>query len=136
MNKNTQMHEDITTNLHKIYVAKNHDYGNSVHDTYEKYGLVSFLVRMEDKISRARTLDQKKEQYVSDEKLEDTLLDLANYAIMAVMELRLAKEQLTQEDCVEENTSYFVEGYTVKDNQIVSVKDNKVVEIDETKISW
>lgn len=90
-NKNIKTHEDITTSLHKLYVTKNHDYGNSVHDTYEKYGLVSFLVRMEDKLSRARSLDQKKEQLVADEKLEDTLLDLANYAILAVIELRLEK---------------------------------------------
>lgn len=68
-------------------MTKNGDYGNSVHDTYEKYGLTSFLVRLEDKLNRARTLSQK-ERLVSDEKLEDTLLDLANYAILAVIELK------------------------------------------------
>ena len=73
--------------MHDLYVAKNSDYGNSVHDTYTKYGLTSFLVRLEDKLNRARTLSQKK-GLVSDEKMEDTLLDLANYAILAVIELK------------------------------------------------
>ena len=56
-------------------------------DTYTKYGFTSYLVRLEDKLNRARIISQG-EAKVSDEKLEDTLLDLANYAILAVMELR------------------------------------------------
>jgi hypothetical protein len=52
-----------------------------------KYGLVSYLVRIEDKLNRARTLSQK-DRMVNDEKLEDTLLDLANYAILAVIDLK------------------------------------------------
>ena len=67
---------------------KNADYDNSVHDTYEKYGFISFLVRMEDNLNRVRSLSQKGETAVKDEKIEDTLLDLANYAILAVIELR------------------------------------------------
>lgn len=85
MNK-IQRHQELLNNLHELYVAKNHDYGDSVHDTYLKYGLTSFLVRLEDKINRARTINQK-EQLVKDENLRDTLLDMANYAILAVLEL-------------------------------------------------
>ena len=79
-------HEQLCEYLNDLYVKKNHDYGDSVHDTYVKYGLTSFLVRMEDKLNRARTLSQN-EALVNDEKLTDTLLDLANYAILAVIEL-------------------------------------------------
>ena len=81
-----QLHQELLNYLHNLYIIKNHDYGDSVHDTYEKYGLVSFLVRLEDKLNRVRTISQK-EQLVSDEKIKDTLLDLANYAILAVIEL-------------------------------------------------
>ncbi len=88
MEKNIQLHKELIDYLHNLYIAKNNDYGNSVHDTYEKYGLTSFLVRLEDKLNRARALNNKKEQLVNDEKLEDTLLDLANYAILAVIELK------------------------------------------------
>lgn len=87
-----QLHQELIDYLHNLYVTKNTDYGDSVHDTYEKYGLVSFLVRLEDKLNRARTLS-KQTALVNDEKIEDTLLDMANYAILAVIELRQEKEE-------------------------------------------
>ena len=79
--------ENITKEMLELYKNKNSDYGSSVNDTYKKYGMVSYLVRMEDKLNRARTLVQKQTQNVQDEKLRDTLIDLANYTILAVMEL-------------------------------------------------
>ena len=79
----------IVNEMYEIYKAKNADYGDSVHDTFLKYGLLSFLVRMEDKISRLRslTLKGKKGQRVKNESILDTLQDLANYAILAIIEL-------------------------------------------------
>ena len=88
-----EKHQEILNQIRTLYINKNHDYGDSVHDTYEKYGLVSFLVRLEDKLNRARTLYQKNEIKVTDEKLEDTLLDLANYAILAVLEMKKEEGQ-------------------------------------------
>lgn len=84
-------HKKIIMRLHKLFIQKSTDYGRSTHDTYEKYGLTSFLVRLEDKLNRARTIS-KQEALVKDEKIEDTLLDMANYAILAVMELRGYKD--------------------------------------------
>lgn len=90
---NIEMHAELLEYLHELYVTKNSDYGNSVHDTFEKYGLTSFLVRLEDKLNRARTLTlNPKNQKVADERIEDTLLDLANYAILAVIELKNKKK--------------------------------------------
>ena len=85
MNK-IERHKELLENMHDIYVRKNHDYGDSDSTAYLKYGITSFLVRLEDKMNRARTLSQK-EQMVQDEKLVDTFLDMANYAILAIMEL-------------------------------------------------
>ena len=92
-----ELHKQICNSLNKLYKDKNHDYGDSVHDTFEKYGLTSFLVRMEDKLNRARTLD-KVESEVKDEKIEDTLLDLANYAILAVIELKCKEDKNKDEN--------------------------------------
>lgn len=92
-----ELHKQICNSLNKLYKDKNHDYGDSVHDTFEKYGLTSFLVRMEDKLNRARTLD-KVESEVKDEKIEDTLLDLANYAILAVIELECKENRNKDEN--------------------------------------
>ena len=83
-----EKHKELLDYLHNLYIAKNYDYGDSVHDTYQKYGLTSFLVRMEDKLNRVRTLNQNQDIQVPTEKIEDTLLDLANYAILAVLELK------------------------------------------------
>lgn len=91
-----EKHKEIVDGLNKLYEAKNADYGDSVHDTYMKYGLTSFLVRLEDKLNRVRTLS-KQEAKVKDEKIEDTLLDMANYAILAVLELRAGQESSTNE---------------------------------------
>jgi hypothetical protein len=54
-------------------------------------------VRLEDKLNRARTLS-KKEALVNDEKIEDTLLDMANYAILAVIELRNQEDNHGNQD--------------------------------------
>lgn len=87
MEEKIELHQELIDYLHDLYIRKNTDYGDSVHDTYTKYGLTSFLVRIEDKLNRARTLSSKR-ALVDDEKIEDTLLDMANYAILAVIELR------------------------------------------------
>ena len=78
--------KNITDTMFNLYKAKNSDYGNSVHRTYEEFGLTSFLVRLSDKLNRAITLS-KKDALVQDEKIQDTLLDLANYSILALIEL-------------------------------------------------
>lgn len=84
----------IINNLEETYKAKNNDYGNSVADTYEKFGDLSFLVRITDKYNRLMTLcnPNAPEQMVKDEKIDDTILDLANYCLLWLVE-REYKEQ-------------------------------------------
>lgn len=84
---NENLHQELLDYIHNLYITKNKNYGTSVHDTYMKYGMASYLIRLEDKLNRARTIITQNTD-VDDERLEDTLLDLANYAILAVMELR------------------------------------------------
>lgn len=83
---NVQQFMDITTNMTKTYAAKNHDYGNSFDQSLDKFGLLAAMVRMGDKMNRLESLANKKAM-VKDESIKDTLLDLANYAIMTVMRL-------------------------------------------------
>tara|TARA_X000000950_G_C13905838_1_gene656797 strand:+ start:66 stop:335 length:270 start_codon:yes stop_codon:yes gene_type:complete len=65
----------------EVFKKKNHDYG----DAFARYGTIGVLMRMEDKLQRLRSIDKKKVQLVNDESLRDTLLDLHNYAAMALM---------------------------------------------------
>lgn len=83
---NVDKFKQITDEMVKLYERKNSDYGSSIHDTYMKYGAVAYLVRMEDKINRVRSLTQNNNQKV-DEKIKDTLIDLANYSILMLLEL-------------------------------------------------
>lgn len=80
-------HKRICKQLNKVYADKNHDYGNSFGATYEKYGDISALVRISDKMNRIEQLVQTGEQKVKDEALEDSILDMANYLMMWAMEL-------------------------------------------------
>lgn len=82
-----KLFEEILTEMLDTYKAKNHDYGNSFTELYKEYGMTSVVIRLSDKLNRLKTLT-KQEAQVKDEKIEDTLKDLANYAVLAVMELR------------------------------------------------
>ena len=83
----TDRFKQITDEMVKLYERKNSDYGSSIHDTYMKYGAVAYLVRMEDKINRVRSLTQNNNQKVEEEKIHDSLVDLANYSILMLLEL-------------------------------------------------
>ena len=80
-------HCAICQKLNQVYKAKNHDYGDSFGDTYKKLGIISAVTRLSDKMNRLMSLAVSHEAQVKDEKIEDTLLDMANYAIMTLIEL-------------------------------------------------
>lgn len=78
---------EVLQELSDLYHRKNHDYGDSFRKSLEEFGLVAAVVRMSDKMERVKTLSKGQKAEVRDEKIRDTLVDLANYAIMTVMEL-------------------------------------------------
>lgn len=82
-----EQHYAICQKLNKVYKAKNHDYGDSFGDTYKKLGIISAVTRLSDKMNRIMSLAVSHDAHVKDEKIEDTLLDMANYAIMTLIEL-------------------------------------------------
>ena len=87
------LHSEICDDLRGIYETKNHDYGDSFGKSYAEYGMTMACIRLEDKLNRLKSLTKFGTQKVVDESIEDTLLDLANYAIMTVIERRLHNEQ-------------------------------------------
>ena len=84
-----QIHKEICEELNKIYAQKNHDYGNSFGETFDKLGIISAITRISDKYNRLCALATKpeEERQVKDESITDTLLDMANYCIMTVIEM-------------------------------------------------
>ena len=65
----------------ELFKKKNKDYG----DAFAEYGPIGVLVRMGDKIKRLQNIDKNQITLVNDEKMKDTLIDLHNYAAMAIM---------------------------------------------------
>ena len=114
-------HRDICIELNKIYEKKNHDYGDSFHQTFVEEGLAMARIRLGDKFSRFKTLSHGTDQKVNDEPIEDTLLDLANYAIMTVLELRLEREGSQQCCCLtdEEMEMYSLRNLAIKQGEII-----------------
>ena len=82
-----EMHKTICAELTALYERKNHDYGDSFGKSYAEYGMAMPCIRLEDKLNRLKSLTRT-ERHVNDESIEDTLMDLANYAIMTLVEMR------------------------------------------------
>lgn len=82
-----RIHSKICTELNQLYERKNADYGDSFSKSFAEYGLTMSSIRLEDKLNRFKSLIRSEAQ-VKDESIEDTLVDLANYAIMTLIELR------------------------------------------------
>lgn len=85
-----QMHREICEEINDLYDRKNHDYGDSFHQTFVEEGMAMARIRLGDKFNRFKTLSRAREQKVDDESIRDTLIDLANYAIMTVLEMEVA----------------------------------------------
>lgn len=95
------IHAELCKDMNRLYACKNADYGDSFSQLRKRYP--NFVcMRLFDKLNRLDTIVQPgHELQVSDEKIEDTLMDIANYAIMELTE-RMA-ERMTQkgENCDE-----------------------------------
>ena len=87
------LHAEICTALTNLYECKNHDYGDSFAKSFAEYGMAMPCIRLEDKLNRLKALSRSGQQMVDDERVEDTLMDLANYAIMTMVEMKVQEEE-------------------------------------------
>ena len=88
----TEKRVEQMINIHKesleLFKKKNIDYG----DAFASYGPIGVIIRIGDKIQRLLSISKKEIILVDNESLRDTLIDLHNYAAMAIM--------LIDEECV------------------------------------
>ena len=87
-----ERHRKICDELNALYEKKNRDYGDSFHQTFVEEGVAMSRIRLGDKLSRFKNLSKTSNREVKDESIRDTLLDLANYAIMTILEMEDANE--------------------------------------------
>lgn len=88
MESNTERHKRVCYELNALYDKKNRDYGDSFHETFKQEGMAMSRIRLMDKLNRFCTLTRgQNAPNIASETVRDTLLDLANYTIMTLMEL-------------------------------------------------
>ena len=97
MNGKVKYFREMTTKMADVYADKNHDYGDSFAKLRQRYP-ISILIRLADKLNRLDTLLTGNPAKVKDESIEDTLLDLANYAIMELVERKHDKEVVSHDN--------------------------------------
>lgn len=91
MNKSQeQWIKELGEEITKLLIRKDKDYGSSFADQYKDYGMLSSMIRMDDKFKRLKTLYKGDEAQVS-ESIDDTLMDLCGYALMTLIERRKEK---------------------------------------------
>jgi hypothetical protein len=87
----------------ELFRRKNHDYG----DAFADYDVVGVLVRLGDKVKRCQSISKTGIQLVDGEKMRDTLIDMHNYAAMAIMLMdesdcdegaKMEKSEMNEED--------------------------------------
>lgn len=89
MEKNEVTFKQIAEELTDLQAKKNADYDNAYMKDIEKYGMVASLIPINHKLNRLDNLVTNVEKpMVQEESIEDTFLDLAGYAIMAVQYIR------------------------------------------------
>jgi len=79
--KRIEQMEAVQKEALELFIKKNKDYG----DAFANYGAVGVIVRMGDKIHRLNSVSKHGITMVNSESVRDTLIDLHNYAAMAVM---------------------------------------------------
>lgn len=84
---NVKKFKEIANSLGELYEQKNKCYNNSFGDTYKKLGIISAVTRISDKYNRLCNLATNPDIDNLGESIEDTLKDLASYAIMTLIEL-------------------------------------------------
>jgi hypothetical protein len=86
--------KNIQNEQYELFARKMMDYGlNNVtlggdivnNSEDKKFSLTGLTIRLTDKINRLRNLVVSGKQYVKDEGMEDTFIDIANYGIIGLL---------------------------------------------------
>lgn len=96
MKTRVERFRQIAEDIAQLYEAKDRCYGDSFGATYDKLGIISAVTRISDKYNRLCNLVTMQELDVLGESLEDTLKDMAAYAIMTLAKMQENRELATR----------------------------------------
>ena len=93
-------HKKLCDLMHETYIKKNSDYGNSFSDLYDEYGSIISEIHIREKFNRFKQLRTNESQV--GESIEDTLMDMANYCLLTLLEMKklnsYVDEEVAEED--------------------------------------
>lgn len=92
VNNNVNRFRKVTVEMEELYREKNRCYGDTFSKRFKKFGMLSAVIRLDDKMERIKYLCKCPQDSGGDESIRDTLIDLANYAVMTIVELDNLKE--------------------------------------------
>ena len=90
-NDKFELFKYICDDMLETYKTKNADYGDSFAKLFKKYGMTYPIIHMQEKLNRIEAL-QAKGNDVKGETYIDSLKDLANYAILTLIEIYFSKK--------------------------------------------
>ena len=115
----------------ELFERKNTDYG----DAFADYGMVGVLVRLGDKVRRCQSITNKGVNVVNDEAMRDTLIDLHNYAAMAVMLYDEKEKGGEEENTQNSNQSVSAPSFTDTEGwRKIFQKEENVSEVEDLKV--
>lgn len=76
--------KEILNELLKVYEEKNKQYGNSFSELYDELGPISAITQILHKSNRLKALVKTNNL----DAIKDTLIDLANYSVMTLDEIK------------------------------------------------
>lgn len=87
-----EIHQQFCNNMHELYKKKNADYGDSFAQMRRRYPNVIGM-KLWEKVNRlCNIMDNPNSQKVMDESEDDTLMDIANYALMELTERQIDRQ--------------------------------------------
>lgn len=104
INTKFESFKELTDRMNEIYRIKNRNYRDSFSKSVDEELMASPRIRLTDKLERFKKLSKGFDRYVrngyvdankidyDDESIEDTLLDMANYSLMTILEIRRLNE--------------------------------------------
>ncbi len=79
--------------LKGILKSKNKDYDNSFEKTVKEYGLITIPITLEHKLRRITNIIKGHKPHCLEEQIDDSLMDLAGYALLSVVVLDNRREK-------------------------------------------
>lgn len=82
----------ISTRVVSLLVAKREYYGTNFEDSWDEFGMVSVVMRINDKINRLKNLI-KTSNNPKEETIEDTFMDIIGYCLLSLRKMSMEKKK-------------------------------------------